>query len=67
MMMVAGPLVQVGASLKLVVGDHHPFPPLGVLLKLVDDPLSCALVVGACLVAGGKLVVVDLKKRKRIE
>ena len=63
-MMVAGLLVQVGASLKLVpvVGDHHPFPPLGVLLKLVDGPLSCALVVGACLVAGGKLVAVDLKR-----
>ena len=48
----------------LVEGDHL-FPPLGVLLKLAGGPLSCVLVVGACL-GGGKLVVVDLKKRKRI-
>jgi hypothetical protein len=62
MMMVADPLDQVGASSKLVERDR-PFPPLGVggLLKLVDGPLSCVLVVGACRV-GGKLVVVDLKK-----
>lgn len=47
----------------LVEGDHL-FPPLGVLLKLVGGPLSCVLVVGACL-AGGKLAVVDLKKKGR--
>ena len=48
----------------LVEGDRL-FPPLGVLLKLVGGPLSRVLVAVACLV-GGKLVVVDLKNRKRI-
>lgn len=43
----------------LVEGDRL-FPPLGVLLELVGDPLSRVLAVVAFL-AGGKLVVVDLK------
>ena len=59
---MAGPLDQVAqaeASSTLVEGDHS-FPPLGVLLKVVDDPL---MVVGAYLAAGGKLEVGDLKTR----
>ena len=61
-MIMAGPLDQVAqaeASSTLVEGDHS-FPPLGVLLKMVDDPL---MVVGACLAVGGKLEVGDLKRR----